>query len=313
MPKEKQSVKPEADKSKMLLSSGWAWFTFAALGACIIALWLGNAQYALTGELPFYLPHIEVPAPQPESLWERLGMFNNSQAVGSFAERGPTGDTFGIVNSLFAGLAFLGLFYAILLQREELSTVKAERDDTKEILRKQEVNIGAQTALLNKQAFETSFYNALDLLLKQRELLVHPGDSSIAGKEVLPRLALEIRSDVCFPDTPERLLNNYWTVDDNTPRSGSVAYIRFIMMICEMIQNLDIADREHYREALRCQLSDPDLVLIFFAVFSKENPTIAWRGLTEECNLLKYISLRYWDQSSIACIKSVYPGETVYL
>jgi len=31
-----------------------------------------------------------------------------------------TGDTFGVINALFSGLAFAGIIYAILLQREEL-------------------------------------------------------------------------------------------------------------------------------------------------------------------------------------------------
>jgi hypothetical protein len=39
----------------------------------------------------------------------------------SWAERGQFGDLFGSVNALFSGLAFAGLIYAILLQRQELS------------------------------------------------------------------------------------------------------------------------------------------------------------------------------------------------
>jgi ABC-type molybdate transport system permease subunit len=45
---------------------------------------------------------------------------------GSWEERGQFGDLFGSVNALFSGLAFAGLIYAILLQRQELTLQRAE-------------------------------------------------------------------------------------------------------------------------------------------------------------------------------------------
>jgi hypothetical protein len=47
-----------------------------------------------------------------------------SSAVFSFAgsemeARGQFGDMFGVVNTLFTGLAFAGLIYTILLQRKD--------------------------------------------------------------------------------------------------------------------------------------------------------------------------------------------------
>lgn len=48
------------------------------------------------------------------------------------AERGQFGDMFGAVNSLFSGLAFAGVIYAVLLQREELKLQREElRENTK--------------------------------------------------------------------------------------------------------------------------------------------------------------------------------------
>ena len=48
--------------------------------------------------------------------------------VGAFfvPERGTFGDMFGAVNSLFSGLAFAGVVYAILMQRKELELQRAE-------------------------------------------------------------------------------------------------------------------------------------------------------------------------------------------
>jgi hypothetical protein len=38
-----------------------------------------------------------------------------------WADRGTFGDLFGAVNALFAGLAFAGLIYTILLQKQDLA------------------------------------------------------------------------------------------------------------------------------------------------------------------------------------------------
>ena len=42
------------------------------------------------------------------------------------AERGMFGDMFGSVNSLFSGLAFIGVIWALLLQREQLQLQENE-------------------------------------------------------------------------------------------------------------------------------------------------------------------------------------------
>ena len=44
----------------------------------------------------------------------------------SWETRGQLGDMFGAVNSLFSGLAFAGVVFALLIQREELQLQRAE-------------------------------------------------------------------------------------------------------------------------------------------------------------------------------------------
>lgn len=55
--------------------------------------------------------------------------------------RGQFGDVFGVVNALFSGLAFAGLIYAILLQREDLSLQRKELELTRQELQR---SAGAQ-------------------------------------------------------------------------------------------------------------------------------------------------------------------------
>ncbi len=68
------------------------------------------------------------------------------------ADRGQFGDAFGALNTLFSGLAFLGLIYAILLQREELSLQRTELSLTRDELKKSAEAQAKQAASLKATA-----------------------------------------------------------------------------------------------------------------------------------------------------------------
>lgn len=53
-----------------------------------------------------------------------------------WSSRGQFGDVFGSVNALFSGLAFSGIIYTILLQREELALQRKELELTRQELQR---------------------------------------------------------------------------------------------------------------------------------------------------------------------------------
>lgn len=57
-------------------------------------------------------------------------------SFGDWTQRGLFGDMFGAVNTLFSGLAFAGVIYAILLQREELRLQRQELKLTRDELKR---------------------------------------------------------------------------------------------------------------------------------------------------------------------------------
>lgn len=57
-------------------------------------------------------------------------------ALPDWPTRGQFGDVFGSVNATFSGLAFAGLIYAILLQREDLELQRRELELTREELKR---------------------------------------------------------------------------------------------------------------------------------------------------------------------------------
>lgn len=74
----------------------------------------------------------------------------------SIEKAGTFGDSFGILTSLFTGLAFAALIATVLLQRDDLKLNRQELEDTRK-----EFQLQNQT--FSRQRFEDSFYRMLGL------------------------------------------------------------------------------------------------------------------------------------------------------
>jgi len=79
------------------------------------------------------------------------------------AEKGLFGDMFGAVNALFSGMAFVGVIYAISMQRHEIAIAKAEIKYTKTILDRQQDQLTLQNQETKKQAFESTYFQLVRL------------------------------------------------------------------------------------------------------------------------------------------------------
>ena len=86
------------------------------------------------------------------AIWLITGFGSAKFFDGDWSKSGEFGDTFGSVNALFSGFAFLGLIIAILMQREEIKLQgkqielqKAEMRGSKEALQRQveEMNLAS--------------------------------------------------------------------------------------------------------------------------------------------------------------------------
>ena len=74
------------------------------------------------------------------------------------AQRGAYGDTYGPVNALFTGLAFVVLIGTIVAQMIELGLQRRELRDTRKELRGQREQLEAQSETLQLQRFESTFF-----------------------------------------------------------------------------------------------------------------------------------------------------------
>lgn len=111
-------------------------------------------------------------------------------------ERGSFGDSFGMINALFSGLAFGGIIYTILLQRKELELQRNELSETrKELKRSADAQENSEKALLEqiKTMKRTAILNGYNSIIEFHnsfsQLLVSDGKSHLvdpqkAGKYV---------------------------------------------------------------------------------------------------------------------------------
>lgn len=86
----------------------------------------------------------------------------------TWEQRGTIGDSFGMTNALFSGLAFAGVIYAILLQRQELALQRQELQLTREELSKS-ASAQTQSAETQRQLAQLNAYSAL-LTFKMSEV-----------------------------------------------------------------------------------------------------------------------------------------------
>lgn len=87
------------------------------------------------------------------------------KALTTWTERSAFGDMFGFTNTLFSGLAFAGVIYAIFLQRRELELQRMELRQTRKELKRTAIAQEKSEQALKEQAEE---------LIRQRRLSILP-------------------------------------------------------------------------------------------------------------------------------------------
>lgn len=192
----------------------------------------------------------------------------------SLARRGQWGDTFGSLNALFSGLALLFLIVAVYLQRKELKVYQQE--------------IQNQNSLMQKETFERTFFNLLDMIEKRYHsseyyFKYYPSsESAIFGtlEEEIARQGLEA---IKYDHGTEEPLHAY------VKATGKMAFEQGVSE--EDIVSLDLAhsfspyvsllyrtllfiddtkfsdcreDKKFYTDMIRNRMSNEELVVIFF-------------------------------------------------
>tara|TARA_R110002012_G_scaffold279098_1_gene467017 strand:- start:17786 stop:18493 length:708 start_codon:yes stop_codon:yes gene_type:complete len=187
--------------------------------------------------------------------------------------RGSYGDLFGFSNTLFSGLAFVGVIAAIILQSEELKLQRNELQETR-------TEFEQQNATLKKQSFENTFYQ---LILNSNNMLhnINAVTFNQTGKYLLTlhlrnfvkKLKNEIREKYDSPPTINlteaiTVFNNSDEFKKNTYKNWrSISpWVKTVCRIQEFINQSDLISYEEKKLFISIywnQLSDNQIKMLF--------------------------------------------------
>lgn len=266
------------------------WLLFILAIIVLIALWYGSWMYIDT--------HIQ--------------STNTTIATHEMA-RGVFGDKFGAINSLFSSLAFVGIIFAIILQRRDLRQQRATIKDQSDLMSMQSFESGFFNLLehhknnidqleLGAHTKRNAFYYFIELLLQNSEQFpvfnvlkkidrneiitirdagqITPQVESILEKSEIETLkdAIENRREVIgkYLDADQSL---HWKHLQDAylgahKRSGDALshYFRTLYIIFKYINDAQILSAEKkkdYARIVRAQLSDNELLAIFYNSLTK--------------------------------------------
>ena len=211
-------------------------------------------------------------------------------------ERGTFGDMFGAVNALFSGLAFAALIYTINLQRTELRLQRLELSLTRGELEGQKLQLSAQNDLMRADSFEGSFFRVLTVLgdLTNSIDIRRSDNNNVQGRD-------------CFSLFYRYFTGRYNALKDHpTIKSeedkidhafqqfyksyqGDVGhYFRTLYNLIKLVDQSSIANKRFYTNLVRAQLSNQELLLLFYNCLSPLGSE-KFKPLVERYALLKSI------------------------
>jgi len=195
------------------------------------------------------------------------GNLSNEQA-----HWGEFGDYIGgVLNPIFGFLALIALLMTISLQATELKLTREELKNSSDAL-------NAQNKTLITQNFENSFFQ----MLRLHNDIVNSIDFVRGGGT---RQVVTTSGRDCFPVMLERLISRYESnklIDDEklkTEQSYNIFYdslqvelahyFRYLFNIFKFIHNSEISNKRFYSNLIRAQLSNHELVILFYNCLSE--------------------------------------------
>lgn len=210
--------------------------------------------------------------------------------------RGTFGDMFGAVNSLFTGLAFAAVIFAIFLQKHEVRLLKSELAGTKKMMSEQQRLADVQLEAQSKQIFENTFFQYLSVFnqIVAGMDLTSKENPPVTGKDVftifLQRIArnphLMLEGSFTGPKANGRTEDAYEEFyEEHASELGH--YFRTLYNLFKFVHQSDVHDKRLYTNLIRAQLSDDEAMLLFINGLSSKGGK--FKALLEEYSVLKNV------------------------
>lgn len=187
----------------------------------------------------------------------------------TISNAGVFGDSFGVLTSLFSALAFGGVAFTVLSQREEMRTQKQEL-----ALQRKEAEEGRKE--IYKQGFENTFFQMLKLhnqiVMEIKKKRFNPDRSTyfVEGRDAiddLKKTLVQILKTVHPDAKPEDISMEYdrFHVLHGYQLSH---YFRFLYNIFRFLSESKIDNKILYARLVRAQISNQELFIIYYNAIS---------------------------------------------
>ena len=219
---------------------------------------------------------------------------------------GVFGDMFGFLNTLFAGLAFVGLFFNLKFNAQQLATQQEELKIAQDAAERQKQELMEQGKSLKSQQFESNYFRILEMLLSMTNSLYlsihhfagreadYKGQMVFKGlrEEIDLRHANEVRHADAKNDfkTAVTHFNGVYATYGEAILSPRFKLIELLLVT---IRDAKMANHDFYLRPLTAMLTQNELVLLSY--FSASNHVDeSWKEfveLIEEFKLIENLPL----------------------
>ena len=243
-------------------------------------------------------------------VWLLIGWYASTRD-----DPGKFGDMFGAVNALFTGLAFAGLIYANVLQREELSLQRQELAETRNEIKGQREQLETQSETFRLQLIESSFFQLLashGVILNSIELTLSGGTRKV-GRDCFDHFRIVLRNGLNHASKDANLNELTDQGIELAYRDFYSAYEKYVAHYFRSLYNLvkfvdkaeiGVEKKGFYANLVRAQLSSQELFILYFnglSIHGREK----LKPLIEKYHLLKHANAE--EISQVGVPKNLYP------
>lgn len=171
----------------------------------------------------------------------------------------------GVLNPIFGFLGLIALLLTIALQAKELKLSRKELRNSSNALK-------AQNGTLIIQNFESSFFQMLRLhndIVNSIDFVNISTTITTSGRDCFPVMVDRLKGYLKSFQNNRQIVEKYYE-DFYKQHQGELGhYFRYLYNIFKFIDNSNIENKKFYSNLVRAQLSNHELVILFYNCFSK--------------------------------------------
>ncbi|UXS09198.1 putative phage abortive infection protein [Agrobacterium tumefaciens] len=211
----------------------------------------------------------------------------------NLSEVGPWGDSFGVINALFSGLAFVAVVRTLMLQSEELSRQQRE-------IERQQRRLDASDRDAQIDQFERTFFQLLGLFREARDEVVVKGSGGNfhRGREGFEQahrdLVKCLRGAFIYNPADEELaevISSAYKDNVHTQAEQTLGpYYRLLYTLLRRISEqkmLSATEKAKYGNLIRSQLSSAEVICIVANGLTKDANN--FKDYLEEFRIPRYL------------------------